>query len=130
MIMSYDSSLEGAIKLKNLHHSAYIIIIHGTGLHTHTGLLSRMVKTSSLQQETARCREVLPSLSCASGLAWYSSSRLAIPAMLSLGHGASRTDTDDTVASACNSSSSWHYFSLSLVILYVGISYIDWRVFA
>ena len=59
------------------------------------------MKTSSFLHCRALWRGVQPSASWESGLAWYSSSRLAIWAMLSLGQGASRTETEETLVRAC-----------------------------
>ena len=70
------------------------------GWPTHTELLSKMVNTSSFLQRMALCKGVWPLESWESGLAWYSSSRLARGAMLSLGQGASLTATAETLVSA------------------------------
>ena len=77
----------------------------GSGFKTiltvsHIWLLSSTLKTSSFLHSMALCRGVHPLISCESGLAWYSSSRLAICAMESQGQGASFIITEETLVRA------------------------------
>ena len=66
----------------------------------HIWLLSSTLKTSSFLHSMALCRGVHPLTSCESGLAWYSSNRLAICAMESQGQGASFIVTEEMLVRA------------------------------